>query len=65
MVCPADWEGRHPMDLLKAPPPPKTLPWTRPEPTDVFVSVDYVASTVGTQETTVPSSSFHAAEDPS
>lgn len=63
-VCAADWEPRHPMDFLKTPDESKPLPWTRPEPTDTFIAPTYIATTVGNQDTTVPSSSFHAAEDP-
>ena len=54
-VCEKDWEMRHPMDLIKAPDPQKAVPWTRPEPTDQFVTVDYVASTVGVQDLDIPS----------
>jgi hypothetical protein len=31
MVCDADFETRHPMDLIRPHPPEKPLPWTRPE----------------------------------
>lgn len=54
-VCDKDWETRHPMDFIKAPRGEKPLPWTRPEPTDQFVTVDYVASTVGVQDLDIPS----------
>ena len=58
MVCEADWEPRHPSDLLKIPPEGKPVPWTRPEATDVFVSVTY--SSAGNQETSAPAGSFTA-----
>lgn len=54
-VCKDDMETRHPQDLIrgkKERPAPK---WTRPEPDDQFRTVNYVASTVGVQETTIPS----------
>lgn len=54
MVCDIDWEPRHIMDFLRAPPPPRPLPWTRPEPTDTFVDVTYADN-----GSTVPSSTFN------
>jgi hypothetical protein len=43
MVCSKDWEPRHPMDLIKTKKEEsQNLPWTRPEPADVFISVTYV-----------------------
>lgn len=54
MVCDSCWEARHPVDFIKAPVGEKALPWTRGEATDQFVTVDYVASTVGVQDTTIP-----------
>lgn len=54
MVCEQDWETRHPMDFQKVPRPEKAPSWTRPEPTDVELEVDYIATTVGVQETTIP-----------
>jgi hypothetical protein len=42
MVCSKDWEPRHPMDLIKVKKEEsQNLPWTRPEPADVFISVTY------------------------
>jgi len=38
MVCKADWNVRHPSDFIKSPPPEKPIAWSRPEPTDVFVT---------------------------
>ena len=63
-VCNADWEPRHPADFLKVKSEGSPPPWTRPEATDVFVEVDYVASTVGEQETSVPSGTY-SPEEPS
>lgn len=58
MVCSEDWEARHPMDYQKIPRTEQPVPWSRPEPTEVTVSVDYNLS-AGTQENTIPSGSFN------
>lgn len=52
MVCEKDWELRHIADFIKAPPPLRALPWTRPRPTDIFVDVTYGSQ--GTQDNTIP-----------
>lgn len=49
MVCKDDWETRHPLDFIKAPNPQQALPWTRPQPDDVFVDVPYIDDDVGVQ----------------
>ena len=36
MVCPNDWEARHPQDFLRAVPDRQAVPWSRPETPDVF-----------------------------
>jgi hypothetical protein len=41
MVCNRDWETRHPMDFLKGRIEDQTLPWTRPELADEYVTVTY------------------------
>lgn len=38
MTCAADWNVRHPLDSIKSPPPEKPIPWSRAEPTDVFLT---------------------------
>jgi hypothetical protein len=53
MVCSKDWETRHPQDFVKDK-PARALPWTRPEGPDRFVSVSYISTSVGTQDTTIP-----------
>jgi len=58
-VCPKDWESRHPSDFIRATKDDMSVPWTRPEPTDTFLTVDYVADTVGTQDTVVPAGTFN------
>ena len=57
-VCDKCWEPRHPQDMLRVPNPEKSPPWTRPEPVDVTITVDYIDSSVGNQETTVPTGTF-------
>lgn len=54
MVCAADWEPRHPQDLIKAPTEKTAVPWSRPEREDVYVDVTYVESDVGVQSNTIP-----------
>lgn len=58
MCCHLCWEMRHPQDLIKVPKEDTSVPWSRPEPTDVFVEVPYVASTVGTQAPDIPEGTF-------
>lgn len=41
IVCPADFEMRQPQDFVKARADKITVPFTRPRPTDVFISVTY------------------------
>ena len=38
MVCAPDWEMRHPQEMIRPIPDQNKLPWTRPDPTDIFVS---------------------------
>lgn len=45
MVCDSCWEPRHPQTLIKVPKEDSSVPWARPEPTDVFVSVPDAIST--------------------
>ena len=37
MVCKTDWEPRHPQETLRIRTQVPKPPWTRPEPTDVFI----------------------------
>lgn len=51
MVCATTcWEPRHPQDLIKVPKEEVAPPWTRPEPEDTFIVVNYISSDVGVQE---------------
>jgi hypothetical protein len=38
MTCQADWEIRHPQELIRPIPDQSKLPWTRPEATDIFIA---------------------------
>lgn len=53
------FEHRHPQDFVRARPDDQSVPWSRPEATDVFVSVTYVAETVGTQDRHIPAGTFN------
>lgn len=59
MVCDIDFETRHPMDFQRIPRTEKAPEWTRPRPADVELEVSYIATTVGTQETTIPTGHNH------
>lgn len=52
MVCPNDWEPRHPQDFLRSVPDHQAVPWSRPQTPDVFIPsnwdrtlVDYTTMT--------------------
>ena len=38
MVCDKDYETRHPQDFVKSKADKQAVPWTRPEPQDVFIT---------------------------
>jgi len=40
MVCKEDFELRHPQDSLRVKPDRQAVPWTRPEGTDMRVTVN-------------------------
>lgn len=43
IVCPEDYEQRHPMDFIKVPKETSMkVPFSRPEPADQFVTVNYI-----------------------
>lgn len=42
IVCPADFEHRHPQDLIKHRTENTSVPFSRPEPTDTFTDVTYI-----------------------
>lgn len=42
IVCPEDYEQRHPQDFVKARTDKVTVPFTRPIPTFVFTGVNYI-----------------------
>lgn len=37
MMCEDDWEIRNPLDFLRPPSEHTSVPWSRPEATDVFI----------------------------
>ena len=41
VVCEKDWEERHSQDFVRARQDKISVPFTRPRPVDVFVTVDY------------------------
>lgn len=45
IVCPGCYEPRHAQDFLRVRSDKITVPFTRPRPTDTFVSVTYDSST--------------------
>jgi hypothetical protein len=42
IVCAEDYESRHPMDFIRVKPERQSVPFSRPEPPDLFVDVPYV-----------------------
>ena len=54
MVCPQDYETRNPQDLIKGKSERINPPWTRPEPTDSFITNTYEAAS-----STVPAGTFN------
>lgn len=59
MVCKPDFEYRHPQDYIRGPRAEKAPAWTRPEPTDRFVTVPYISESVGNQSSTLPTGNNH------
>lgn len=47
MTCPACWEPRHPQDFVRSVRDEQSVPWTRPEPEDVFVQICYIDGSSG------------------
>jgi hypothetical protein len=45
LVCAEDFETRHPSDFLRVPREDTSVPWSRPEPTEVFATSDYPITT--------------------
>lgn len=63
VVCKRDFEHRHPQDLIRVPHEDTSVPWSRPEPADIMIEVDYVATTVGTQSNQFPAGTFGIPQD--
>ncbi len=49
MVCPEDWEIRHPQELIRPIQDQNKLPWTRPEATDTFLTFTNGCTAIGSQ----------------
>lgn len=47
IVCPEDFEQRHPQDFVKSQSDKVTVPFTRPIPTLVFTNVPYICTVDG------------------
>lgn len=58
MCCEDDMEQRHPQDMIRTPKDDQSVPWSRPEQADTFITVNYVAGTVGSQDDSVPVGKF-------
>jgi hypothetical protein len=41
MVCKPCWEPRQPQDFVRGVPDRQSVPWTRSEPPDTFVAVNF------------------------
>ena len=42
LVCPEDYEQRHPQDFLRVRVDKQTVPFSRPETTDTFTNIPYI-----------------------
>lgn len=60
MVCPEDFEVRHPQDFIKGRKEDQSIPFSSPD-TEAFITVDYISTSVGNQEPTVPTGTFNNA----
>lgn len=56
---PGCFEHRHPQDFIRGVVEDTSVPFTRPEPANTFVSVTYIDETVGTQERSKPTGTFN------
>ena len=48
IVCPSDFEHRHPQDYIRAKTDKITVPFTRPIPTFIFTNITYINQYVST-----------------
>ena len=58
-VCDKCVDEPNPQEFLKGREDKQSVPWTRPEPQEQNVSVTYIDTSIGTQETTIPSGTFN------
>ncbi len=49
MVCSQDFETRHPQTLLQVPRENSSVPWSRPEAADVFITIPLGLQTTVTE----------------
>jgi hypothetical protein len=54
MVCKNDFETRHPQDFLKGVKENPNVPWSRREPSDVFITPNYINVTPTPAPTSIP-----------
>lgn len=52
IVCKDDWETRHPLDFIKTRSDKQDVPFSRPRPTDVFISSSYYGNAVAGEAVT-------------
>ena len=46
-TCPSDYEERHPQDFVRARVDNLSVPWSRKEPTDTYISSTYAGAIPG------------------
>jgi len=49
IVCSQDYEERQPQDFVRARADQIAVPWSRPETQDIFILINYLNSSVGSQ----------------
>lgn len=47
MTCQNCWEPRHPQDFVRSKKDDQTVPWSRPEPEDIFIQVCDIVKSSG------------------
>lgn len=52
------FETRHPQDFVRAKPDNQAVAFVRKAPAETYRTVDTISSTVGVQETTIPTGNF-------
>ena len=57
MCCTQDWEPRQPQDFVRGVDDNQTVPWSRPEPADYFIPINFTP-TILFQITAIPTLSL-------